>query len=106
MASKILNLETDPEPPKRTRCMAQAPSVYEVDGCPRCGGHNTTWSEYEKHVWCFDCEIDYEPEHGGIFDGPIPRGLAEMMGISLSRIEIATGRVITVEEQLREGEQT
>lgn len=106
MAAKILNLTQDAEPPRRTTCMAQAPSVYEVSGCPKCNGNNTTWSEYEKHVWCFDCEIDYIPEHNGIFDGPIPMGAAELMGISLSRIEIATGREITIQEQLAEPEST
>lgn len=32
MPATILDLSKDGEPPKRTTCMAQAPSVYEVSG--------------------------------------------------------------------------
>jgi len=72
----------------------QSPNVYEIDGCPRCKGHNITWSEYVDHIWCFDCSIDYVPVYHGIFDGPIPINLTQMLGISLDRVEIATGRVV------------
>lgn len=78
-------------PRYRENCLVQAPAVYEIAPCRFCGGHNTTWSEFKDYIWCFDCEIDYYPEHGGIFDGPIPVHLALMMGLSFDRIEISTG---------------
>jgi len=70
------------------------PSVYEIK-CDKCGGENITWSEYKHKIWCFDCEIDTEGT-GGIFDGPIPMNLAEMMGISFDRIRIKDGKRLAI----------
>jgi hypothetical protein len=72
---------------KREWCYCQYPKVYEVY-CDICGGSNTTWSEYERHIWCFDCEKDTHGT-GGIFDGPISVELCELMGISLDRVRLA-----------------
>jgi hypothetical protein len=41
-------------------------------------------------IWCFDCKKD-TPGTGGIFDGPIPFELTQMLGISFDKIEIKTG---------------
>jgi len=70
------------------------PQVYEVAGCPHNSEHKFTWSEFEHRLWCFDCEIDFEPSHWGIFDGPIPMNLSLMMGISFDRINIETGVIV------------
>ena len=35
------------------------PSVYDCK-CGKCGGSNLEWSEYEHHIWCYDCEEDYD----------------------------------------------
>ena len=40
--------------------------------------HPITWSEYEGMLWCFKCQIDTKG-FGGIFDGPIPMGVTEMI---------------------------
>lgn len=80
---------------KRTHVYCQHPDVYEIEGCPNDKGHKTTWSEYEDHLWCFECEMDYIPTHWGIFPGPIPMGLCEMMGISFDRICIKTNKVVS-----------
>ena len=74
---------------KRTDCYCMKPTVYEIS-CDLCGGSNITWSEYEHRIWCYDCQKD-TPGNGGIFDGPIPMHLCEVMGISFDKIEIATG---------------
>ncbi len=75
---------------KRESCYYQHPYAYDIE-CDQCGGTNITWSEYEKKIWCFDCEIDTDGT-GGIFDGPIPVQLCEMMGISFDRIRVSDGK--------------
>lgn len=77
---------------KRLWCFAQSPSVYEVF-CDLCGGNNTTWSEFEKHIWCFDCKKDTIGTLG-IFDGPIPIKCCNIMGIRFDRINIKTGKIM------------
>ena len=79
---------------KRKFVYCQQPQIYEVGPCLKCGGYNITWSEFVKHLWCYDCEIDFIPQHWGIFDGPIPLYAAQVMGISFDRIEIATKNII------------
>ena len=87
---KILDPK-EPLPEKRKHCYVHKPDVYEISGCPKCGGNNTTWSEYDGYCWCYDCQVDYVPEQGGVFDGPIGLGLMEILGISLDRINLETG---------------
>jgi hypothetical protein len=83
---KTLELE------KRTWHFIQQPSSFDVSPCA-CGNANTQWSEYQKHVWCEKCEIDFIPEHAGIFDGPIPTKLAAMLGIRFDRVNMITGKI-------------
>ncbi len=78
---------------KRTHIFVQPPEVYEIAGCPVDEFHKITWSEFEHHLWCFECEQDFIPKHWGIFDGPIPIGLCGMMGISFDRMNIKTHRI-------------
>ncbi|MBU6231381.1 hypothetical protein KGP36_01830 [Patescibacteria group bacterium] len=77
---------------KRETCFIQQPAVYEVF-CDLCGSVNTTWSEYEHMIWCFECEKD-TPGTSGIFGGPIPIQVSKMLGISFDKIEIATGDIL------------
>lgn len=84
---------------KRTHCYIQSPRVYDIAGCPVDPDHATTWSEYEKYLWCFICEKDFIPAHYGIFDGPIPLGAARLLGISFDRINLATGQVEKFKEE-------
>ncbi len=82
---------------RRTHCYVMQPNLYEIDGCPNSTlelEHKVTWSEYEKHLWCFVCEQDFIPAHAGIFDGPIPMGLALTMGLSFDRVNIETGQIV------------
>lgn len=72
--------------PKRTWCYVQPPAVYSIQ-CDCCGGNNIMWSEWEKLIWCYDCQID-TPGTLGIFDGPISVELCKMLGISFERVEI------------------
>ena len=78
---------------KRTWFYVNSPTTYEIH-CDRCGGSNLEWSEYAGMVWCYDCQIDTKGD-GGIFAGPIAIKLMEMLGISLDRIDLATGQRLT-----------
>ena len=73
---------------KRKWCYAQKPVVYDV-WCDKCGGTNTTWSEYEHMIWCYDCQPDTKGTPG-IFDGPIPIQVAECLGVRFDRINLET----------------
>jgi len=60
------------------------PENYEI-ACDKCGGHNITWSEFEKLIWCFDCKVDTRGTEG-VFGGPIPLELSKILGISFDRL--------------------
>ena len=75
---------------KRTWCYVMKPTAYEIS-CDLCGGINIHWSEFEKMIWCYDCEKDTRG-NGGIFDGPVPLKLCEMLGMSFDRIDLKTNK--------------
>ena len=68
---------------KRTWHYVMKPDRYDIT-CDKCNGTNIEWSEYERMIWCYDCKID-TPGTGGIFDGPIPWGATQMLGLSFNR---------------------
>lgn len=75
------------------------PSTYQIPPCA-CGNVNIQWSEWEKHVWCDVCKKDFIPEHNGVFDGPIPLGLANMLGIRFDRYDLKTLTITRQEDYL------
>ena len=77
---------------RRTWVYVMPPVAYDLPGCS-CGNMDTQWSEFERHLWCEKCQKDFVPEHNGIFDGPIPAHLADLMGVRFDRIIIETGEV-------------
>ncbi len=77
---------------KREECLVQKPQVYGIK-CDVCGSDNLAWSEYDKMIWCYKCEID-TPGTGGIFDGPIPIELCKTLGISFDKINLKTKEII------------
>lgn len=83
--------------PRRTWVYCQSPKHYEMAACD-CGNEDTQWSEFEQHLWCEKCQKDFIPAHNGIFDGPIPMHLAQMMGMRFDRIIIATGKIERFDE--------
>jgi len=74
---------------KRTHVYVMRPKDYEIAPCA-CGNDDPDWSEYEHRLWCQKCQIDFVPEHGGIFDGPIPVNGMRLMGLPVDMYEIAT----------------
>lgn len=76
---------------RRTWCYAYPPHVYAIGQCD-CGSEKTTWSEFERHLWCFECNKDFIPKDGGVFDGPIPIMTAAMMGVRFDRIDLRTNK--------------
>jgi len=77
---------------KRTHVYVMRPKEYEIAGC-KCGNGDPDWSEFKGRLWCQVCQIDFIPEHNGIFDGPIPVNAMKMLGIPLDRYNIATGEI-------------
>lgn len=71
---------------KRKWHYSQNPVVYGIE-CDKCGNKNITWSEYKKHIWCYDCEVDTKGTDG-IFTGPIMMGTCELMGIRFDRVYV------------------
>ncbi len=77
---------------KRTWCYVMPPAAYEVAPCA-CGNADTEWSEFNGRLWCSACQIDFVPEHNGVFDGPIPIATAGLLGMSFDRFNLNTGQV-------------
>jgi hypothetical protein len=78
---------------KRTKCLIKPPSVYGLSGCPCCGNEDVQWSEWERHLWCDKCQLDFVPESKGILDGPVPVELAAMLGMPFIFYNIETGEI-------------
>lgn len=69
---------------KRTWHYVTSPINFDLH-CTEDRDHNITWSEFEDHVWCYDCEKDIEYKSGySIF----PTKLAEIVGISFDKIDL------------------
>lgn len=81
---------------KRTWVFIQSPRDYEIAPCS-CGNQETQWSEYEKHIWCAKCEIDFIPEHNGIFDGPIMINTAQMLGLHFTKVDLLTNDILVLD---------
>lgn len=79
------------KPEKRKYIFVGHPVQYEIR-CDKCGGINIWWSEFEHMIWCYDCKVDTKGT-GGIFDGPIPFNALKLIGLSLDRINLETGKL-------------
>lgn len=77
---------------KRTWCYALPPAAFEISPC-QCGNHKTQWSEFEEHLWCDKCQIDFIPEYNGVFDGPIPVKAASLLGVKFDRVNLITNKL-------------
>jgi len=81
---------------KRRDCYICNPHFLDLC-CPVDEDHKITWSEYEGHIWCYVCEKDIRYKPG--FAGPIPMGLAGLLGIDYRKYNIKTGEIIDYEEE-------
>ncbi len=65
--------------------------LFEVQ-CTKCKGINLEWSEWDDHIWCFDCEIDFNDyDH---ISGPIPVMAAYMLGMTFDKFDIVNQKLI------------
>jgi hypothetical protein len=81
---------------KRTWVYLQSPKEYEI-AFHGCGDTEPEWSEYKGHLWCPRCNIDFIPEFGGVFDGPIPINCAQALGLCFDRLNLVTWMVETLD---------
>lgn len=77
---------------RRTWVYVQTPDNY---GFPAhsCGQVADQWSEFVGHLWCEKCSVDFKPDHGGVFDGPVPLHTAGLLGLSFDRYNLETGQI-------------
>lgn len=80
---------------KRTWAYLEPPKKFEIAPCS-CGNEDTQWSEYEKHLWCDKCKIDFIPSAGGVFDGPIPMQVAKMLGFTFAKINLEDKKIFVL----------
>ena len=83
---------------KRKWIYVHHPTRYDIR-CDQCWdgdlngtGTNIDWSEYEHMIWCYDCKKDL-PGFSGVFDGPIPMHISEMLGVSFNRMYFKSGKM-------------
>ena len=77
---------------RRDWIYTQHPTVYNIS-CNYCGGTDIDWSEFEGRIWCHDCHCDV-PGSCGVFDGPIPVEICEMLGVRFDRLDLRTGKLL------------
>lgn len=77
---------------KRTHVYVLCPSQYEISG-HNCGNEDPDWSEYQGHLWCQKCQVDFLPTWGGVFDGPVLIHTAHLIGLCFATIDLATGEL-------------
>ncbi len=78
---------------KREWCYAGQPISYGIPGC-KCGNENCVYSEYKDRLWCEKCQIDFEPEYWGVFDGPLIFEMCQLLGMNFDRIDLVNERYI------------
>lgn len=78
---------------KRKDCYICNPIYLELF-CPINHEHKITWSEFEEHIWCYECEKDIKYEPG--YAGPIPVEVAKMLGVDYRKYNIKTGKIIEI----------
>ena len=81
-------------PRRRKWVYVHHPKAYEIT-CNLCGNPHVEWSEYRGMIFCWRCLKDV-PGNPGVFDGPFPmnREFHELLGISIDRIHIPSGRIM------------
>lgn len=68
----------------RTWHYVENPTTFDLR-CSKNENHKITWSEYENHIWCFDCEKDIKYKPGASI---FPIHLAETLGIVFDKIDL------------------
>lgn len=76
---------------KRVWCYIQKPAEHDIQ-CTKCKGINLDWSEWARHVWCRDCEIDFD-DYTTALSGPVPVMLAHMLGLCMDEYNLETEEV-------------
>ena len=75
---------------KREWVRTQSPKIYEIAPCT-CGDNDCQWSEFEDRLWCEKCQKDFEPEHWGVFSGPIAVQACAMLGLYFDKERLSDG---------------
>lgn len=82
---------------KRTQHFIQDPPYFALK-CDKCKGDNIAWSEFESHLWCYDCQEDVECNPKADF---YPIACSRLIGFDLSKWDMVNKRVIEPEEYIK-----
>ena len=75
---------------KRETCYVCGPENFDLK-CPNNPDHKITWSEYEQHIWCYDCKKDIKYEPCVVI---VPWNVARIIGIDYRQYNVKTGEII------------
>lgn len=73
--------------PKRIYAYVRKPAYFGAE-CPECNGLCLEWSEYARHVWCFDCSIDFKWTIG-----IVGMSASALMNVDYSLYSLETGEI-------------
>lgn len=82
---------------QRTWHYLEQPYDFDMSPC-KCSNTRTQWSEYEGHLWCDVCGIDFIPDNNGIFDSPVPMKTSRFLGISFTKYNLVENLVEVLDE--------
>ncbi len=77
---------------KRKWIYVSKPQSFDIK-CDKCNGINIDWSEFEHKIWCYDCKID-TCGTVGIFDGPIPINIGNLLGFTFNRLYLKSKKIM------------
>ncbi len=77
------------------------PTAFELR-CNVCDGGRVWWSEYERMIFCFDCQLDVDGTES-IFDGPIALNTCYLLGLNFDIYNLKTHQIERLNLEKSEG---
>lgn len=83
---------------KRDWHYLMSPKDFCFEAC-KCGNLDLQWSEFEEHVWCDKCNIDFISDCPGILDGIVMIETCKMMGFNFDSYDMTTNKVVLFDSE-------
>ncbi len=81
---------------RRTHWYAMPPQHFDII-CPKCSGTNLAWSEFNQHIWCYNCNKDIN-DYISPMDGPVPIYTAQLLGFVFDIYDVDTDKTYKLQE--------